>query len=670
MKRSTFLLITFLLFSCLHAQTLIIYGDNASVVEKNAINDLNTDIAKVCQNESVFICNESDFQKQTQYTKIILAGTKKSHSMLKALCDSSKLQLLMMNDNLPAETFLIEKVRLTAKPNIPVLAIIGADERGLFYGVYEFSKQVLNIDALEFWTGKTPQPQDTLHIPDIIVRVDAPVFPLRGYFDNDDDMLANWKGRKLVVEFDIWQEMINSLMRMRYNFIDIHDLLGRAEYYKRDYYINMVEYHTDLELVEQVIDYAHSKGMLVQVPMYLGWEFHHISDDHLCLSEHMDEWMKIYRYYLNKSPLGKADLFLQRPRHPYWDTAYKCPKEKQAGIETGPLMNKMFQGLYNIIIEHNPNAILFCDLWSEGRPMFNSGSFQPNRNIKMLWADHGFAEFGDWPEETPRRKYDFGIYIHAGVWKNHVLQDPYPGRIKEASLEAMQREMTSCYLVNGQDFKHFILNLEACALAAWDPVQFDPEQFYTDWTSRYFSHQASGCIIESLKLLHKAHQPVGGYRDITAMIETILKNLADKKLEKVSLPEIASATGLAELSLQTAENTLPAVPETCFLVYDDQIVFPARIYEMNLRLLEATALYNNFLVELQNHPNMPAKTELYEQYSYALRMALISIRNTLTEGSMWKKWEGWTKPEHFRLYNPMPKVEWVDEIINTWREEL
>ena len=104
----------------------------------------------------------------------------------------------------------------------------------------------------------------------------------------------------------------------------------------------MTDYKTDLELVEKIIDYAHSKAIMIQVPMYLGWEFYHITDKEVCLSENYDRWMEVYDYYLKNSPLGKADLFLQRPRHPFWDIGYNCNAEKRKGIKTGPLMTKMF----------------------------------------------------------------------------------------------------------------------------------------------------------------------------------------------------------------------------------------------------------------------------------------------------------------------------------------
>jgi hypothetical protein len=478
-----FLLITAIALS---AQTVILHGNNATSVELNSANDLKFDIQKVYPNELVRI-QSSKKSIKGKYNKIIVIGTKKSNNLINQLYTSKQSDLLQTE--LKAETFVLQTLPFNENEASKALYIIGTDDMGIYYGVYDFSSKILGIDALEYWTGKQPNAPEKFEIPEMSFREKAPKFPLRGYFDNDDDMLANWKGKKLFVELDTWKEIINSLARLRYNYIDLHDLSGRPEFWVWDYYTNMTEYHTDLDLVDKVIDYAHSKGMKVQIPMYLGWEFHHIDYDKICLTEHHDHWMEVYEYYLTKTPFAKGDIFLARPRHPIYDYAYYCEEEEKAGIKTGPLMNKMFQGLSDLIQKYRPGATFVCDLWREGQPMWENGDFAPDKNIQMLWADYYGDDFREWPED--HKGYDFGIYIHAGIWLNHVMQDPLVHQISSAVKEAVNRDMTHNIFVNGQDFKHFILNIEVCSRLAWDPENFDPDEFYKEWTSRYFGKQAS-----------------------------------------------------------------------------------------------------------------------------------------------------------------------------------
>ena len=652
---TVFLLITVI---ALNAQTVILHGNNATSVELNSANDLKADIQKVYPNELVNI-QSSKKSIKGKYNKIIVIGTKKSNNLINQLYTSKQSDLLQTE--LKSETFVLQTLPFNENEASKTLYIIGADDRGTYYGIYEFSGKILGIDALEYWTSKKPRSPAKFEIPEMSFRERAPVFPLRGYFDNDNDMLANWKGRKLIVEFDTWKEVINSLARLRYNYIDTHDLLGRPEFFMWDYYKNITEYHTDLELVDKVIDYAHSKGMMIQIPMYLGWEFHHIDYDKICLTEHHDHWMEVYEYYLTKTPFAKGDIYLARPRHPIYDYAYSCEAEKNAGIKTGPLMNKMFKGLSDLIDKYRPGAILVCDLWREGRPMWQDGEFAPDKKIMMLWADYYGGDFREWPED--QKGYDFGIYVHAGIWLNHVIQDPLVHQISAAVNEAVDRGMTNNIFVNGQDFKHFILNLEVCSRLAWDPKGFDPDAFYKEWTSRYFGKKASPLVINSLKLLNEAHTALAGYKDITtASVRTLNSIQKGEFVSSFDIRQTLKAIGLAKASLQLAITAAALVPEESQMVYDDQIVFPATIYYNNIVFLEAVTLYCEFL---QSGIEDKATNDYY---AINMKNALVKMRNTLNEGSKWKKWDGWTKCENFRVYTPPPKIEQIDKIIEKYRK--
>nr|WP_294898203.1 glycosyl hydrolase 115 family protein [uncultured Pedobacter sp.] len=625
------------------AKILITYGTSASVVEINAAHDLANDIKKVFPKESIQILNEAKSFNLIPTDYHIILGNAKSSNLIKDFLQREH------SADLKPETFILKSFL----NNKNELYIAGADDRGTYYGVYQFSEKILKIDPLAYWTGKEAPKQKNFTLSKLDYSESAPAFPLRGYFDNDNDMLANWKGKKLIVELDTWKEMINSLARLRYNYIDIHDLLGRSEFYQWDYYKAMTNYHTDLKLVNEVIDYAHSKGMLVQIPMYLGWEFHHMDEDKVCLSKNMDYWMDMYQYYLTKTPLGKGDLFLQRPRHPYFDIAYNCEEEKKADIKTGPLMTEMFNKLYAMIKQHNPKAQLFCDLWREGRPMWQSGEFQPNKNIQMLWADYGVADFRDWPKDL--QGYNFGIYIHAGVWQNQVTQNPYPALIKSASLEAVKRKMDHNYLVNGQSFKPFILNLAACAKVAWNPQTFDADEFYKDWTTTYFGKTASAKAIKSLKTTHLANQPVGGFREIMGKTVTILDQLKANKQILQATDSIKKAFILARDATKLATDAYKQVATKEKNVFDDQVLFPAKIYELNIALLMQTVLFNNSTIS--GNPVEIRKS------GKQLQKSLLRLRKTLNKGSRWKKWRDWYNCSHFRVYTPPPLPTEVDDII-------
>lgn len=628
------------------AKILIVYGEKATSVELNAAKDLKHDIESVSK-EKVVLKPYSEALNENKYRQVIYVGTKISNSFLNDYFKNASEEIF--SNELEPETFILKSIDKNSH------LIIGGDVRGTFYGVYEFSKTILDVDPNAYWIGYSNKIQDKISIPPLSYRAKAPVFPYRGYFDNDNDLLANFKGRKLIVELDLWKEMINTLMRHGYNYIDIHDLLGRPEYYLRDYYIQMTEFHTDLDLVSEVIDYAHSKGMLVQVPMYLGWEFKHLEMDEVCLTQFHEKWMEIYEYYLAETPIGKADLFLQRPRHPIYDWPYKCEEEVSAGIKAGDLMNNMFEGLYQLIQEYKPGALLFCDLWSEGRPLWESGEFAPRKEIQMLWADHGFANFNDFPADF--KGYDFGVYIHAGVWKNNVTQSPYPNLIKDGVMDAIKNNATSNILVNGQTFKDFLLNISASAACAWDPDSFDPEQFYTNWTSRYFGENISEKTVEVLKLTYEANVPIGGFRNTMKATEKLLKRMGKRNFQSEPLNEVEESIKASEKALKIVNQIRPNLAPDKKMSFVDQIAYPTEIFLLNLKLLESTILLNNSLVD-----NASEHTTV-KQKSKEMRNRLISLREKLSQGSGWEKWDNFYNPENFRIHTPPPTIEQVDRII-------
>lgn len=633
------------LFSSIKAQTLIVYGDKATAVEINASKDLAADYKQMSR-ETIEIVQYKKNINTKKYENVIYVGTTSSNSFIKALVQA-ELSVLF-KEALTPETYMLKSF------NNKTHLIIGADVRGVFYGVYEFSKRVVGTDPNAYWIGYQPQMKNNVIIPTLSYRAKPPVFKYRGYFDNDNDLLANFKGRKLIVELDLWKEIINTVARLGYNYIDIHDLLGRPEYYLREYYINLTPFHTDLKLVDEVIDYAHSKGLLVQIPMYLGWEFKHISLDETCLTTYHDKWMATYEYYLTQTPIAKADLFLQRPRHPIYDWAYKCEEETKQGIKTGDLMNKMFEGLAQLIHKYRPEGVLFCDLWSEGRPLWESGEFSPNKNIQMLWADGGHANFKEFPKDL--KGYEFGIYIHAGVWYNNVTQSPYPDKIKEAALLAVDRKMTSNFLVNGQTFKDFLLNINACGLCAWDPVAFNPETFYKEWTTKYFGKNVAPSVIKVLKLTYDANQPIGGFRNTMNTSVQILTKIAKKNYSLESLTNVETSIIPAEKAFLLAKKLLPTIAENKRTSYIDQIAYPSEIYLLNLKFLKSVILFNNALSN-QN------KTDDIKQKGEEMKQALVALRNKLTEGSGWEKWQDFYKPENFRIHTPPPTLEMMDKIV-------
>jgi len=318
-------------------------------------------------------------------------------------------------------------------------------------------------------------------------------------------------------------------------------------------------------------------------------------------------------------------------------------------------MNNMLEGLYQLIQKYKPGALLFCDLWSEGRPLWESGEFAPRKEIQILWADHGYANFNEFTDDF--KGYDFGVYIHAGVWKNNVTQSPYPNLIKEGVMDAIKNNATSNILVNGQTFKDFLLNISACAACAWDPVSFDPEQFYSSWTSRYFGEHVSEKTVEVLKLTYEDNVPIGGFRNTMKATEKLLKKMKKRNFQSESLHDVEESIIAAEKALKIVNQIRPNLAPDKKMSFVDQIAYPTEIFHLNLKLLESTILLNNCLVDNAND------LTIIKQESNKMKNSLISLLEKLSQGSGWEKWDNFYNPENFRIHTPPPTIEQVDRII-------
>jgi hypothetical protein len=304
---------------------------------------------------------------------------------------------------------------------------------------------------------------------------------------------------------------------LKYNAIDIHDHLGRAEFYRWPFYRNLrPNYSPNIDLLNRLIDYAHERGVMIQVSYYLGWAFKVISDEaSLDWVKYKQEWLDVWKYYLKETPIGKCDIFLNRPRDQRWDRKF-MGKGKNNPVS---VFNEAFPAMYSLIKEHNPNAIVIVDLYSEGRKVFQDGFRpEPKAGYIMAWPDNGFGKFEYMPKDLCG--YNFGIYMHAGFFRNHVVMDPYPEILENAMKTAFdQYKMTHYCLVNGQTVRHFILNLEVCSELCDNPTLFNAAEFYTKWSQRYFPREFSAVIVKIFQIMHQVQEENLGYIYLMSILQ-------------------------------------------------------------------------------------------------------------------------------------------------------
>ena len=494
-----------LLFSGLQACTTdmeicIVTGENAGKTELLAASHLKADLEAVL-GRTVPIRSEKEpgsFPGQ-----VLLVGTPASHSGLAKLAAE---RAIVLSEDLPGSRGGIRAGISHKGQRSAVLA--GSDVQGMQYAVYQYCQEVLGVDPFQYWTGRKPElnPKlDVFHFRDTVLA--PPEIPILCYFENDVDELANIRRPKLEYDWQNYTEMINSLVRLKYNAIHLFDMLGRPEFFLRpEYQVIRPGYDIRLSYIDSLISYAQDMGMMVQIDMALGYKIRPMAQEKAdCWKKNKPGWVETWTYYFEETPLGKADIFSLRPRNQVWDWEYKS----SCGEEKMDVFNEVYAELGAVIDRYKPEATKVLICYHDGMEMFNQG-FGPPDDWIVAWSDDGYAEFAHWPHST--RGYDFGTYMHAGFWLNHTVHDPYPERIDSIMKRMVEDYDAHTYcMVNWQQFRPFLINLEAFSKVADNTSAFDGEAFYRDWTHRYFGEEAGKHAVRSMKKLHEAQFDRVGY---------------------------------------------------------------------------------------------------------------------------------------------------------------
>ncbi|NAS12994.1 glycosyl hydrolase 115 family protein [Poritiphilus flavus] len=644
----------------------LIKGDHVDTLEENAIYDLKADLEKSIDNEVLVLSENSPTPEEGV---ILVLGTPLSNNlMMKLLADSGSS---LTGDNPGPRGGLWSKISF---PNgLKGIALAGSDPQGLQYAIYDYAREILDIDPLSYWTGKEGGKRNVDNLFAFENRVIAPPkVPILCYFENDVDELANYRGKPLEYDWESYAAMIDALVRLRYNAIQLFDMLGRPEFYKRPEYQNRYpNYQLDVEYLDRMIDYAHSKGMKVQVDFALGYQLHPMEEEMAnCWKLYKENWIDAWRYYFEETPLAKTDIFILRPRHQIWDWEYKssCGEDK---IE---VFNEVFEVFDGLVDSYKPNATKALICYSDAMEMYNNG-FRPPKDWIVAWSDDGFGGFEHLPNSTDG--YQFGTYMHAGFWLNHTVHDPYPEKVASRMKQMFGDYGATAYcMVNGQTFRPFMLNLEAYSQVCQNPETFHGDTFYKTWTERYFNESVAADARKSMQFLHKAQQGGHiGYVQHLWEIREAIAYLSNKSIERPGKSPVP-------YSYARVENDFDHV--LMVKTYLDSAMVEAK-KGMSKDMGEEKVFYNSYIklpvqiyddliaFELKLH-KMAKLKKMYEETGNTVKIeeafaVLADARNDLRiiyenrlKGDGIPKWEGWYHPRNRRPNNGFPTVAMMDAI--------
>ena len=655
----SFLLFSCCLFSCQHNKKLqIVIAKNATKTEKITAEDLKADLSKITD-LNITVVSEKEASKEG--IKIVL-GTSSSNQLMAEMLTKANITL---TPNKPGA-----RGGIWQKIDKQTIILAGSDIQGMQYAVYDYAKLVLGIDPLHYWTG---HPTKKIAAEKLFQfdnkSIPPPLVPLLVYFENDVDELANLKKPLLEYDWASYTEMIDALVRMRYNGIQFFDMLGRPEFFLRPTYQKIrPDYDIDLSYIEKMMDYVHDKGMKIQIDMSMGYKIKSLESKYAdCWKDNKDKWFDVWNYYLKESPIGKADIFSLRPRNQVWDWEYKstCGEDKIA------VFNEVSKNLDSIITLHNPKADKVIICYSDGMKMFNEG-FAPPKDWIVAWSDDGYAGFKQYPEST--KGYPFGTYMHAGYWKNHTVSHPYPEQIDTIMKKMFKEYQATAYCqVNGQQFRPFVFNLEAFSEVCNHPESYSGKDFYQQWANRYFAKENRATAIEIMQLWDKASFGKAGYvQNLWEIREAIsyLSKLPIERPGKTPTPYAASRVEndlanlqkrlpMLEMALTKAKALLPKTSNSYF--FHDQVYLPIQLY-VDLLTFE-NKLHQLYAINRKHetNPSDSLKTEALALLKTTRAELEVIYKNSI-KGDKNPRWKGWYHPTQRRPNNGFPTIEMMDAI--------
>jgi hypothetical protein len=626
---------------------VLVQGDAASEVEKATIQDLQEDLQKVTGGEVMLWAASAALPDKGT---IFLLGTPESNAKIPEA------------GTLPGSRGGIWD-KVTAADGRRMIMLAGSDVQGFQYAVYDYAKDVLGVDPFAYWTGKEPVKNPALDLFAFEPRsIAPPEIPILCYFENDVDELASYRGKLLEYDWESYTEMIDSLVRCRYNAIQLFDMLGRKEFFRREEYLKLCpDYDVDLKFVEKMIDYAHLKGMQVQIDMSLGYKFFQLKDEEsTCWKHNKDKWIDAWRYYFEETPIGRCDIFSLRPRNQVWDWEFKS----SCGEDKTEVFNEVYAVFGALVDEYAPGATKVAICYHDGMEIFNE-DFNPPKDFIVAWCDDGWVGFDYLPKST--KGYDFGTYMHAGFWRNHTVPDPCPELIDQVMSDFISKYDANKYMqVNGQTFRLFTLNLEAFSKVAQSPAACDGEAFYQEWATRYFGAAAAGHVVSAFKKLHEVQLGEDGYVEVLHNVKVLQNHLKElppllssKKYPDGYRSDLDQRIAILDAAWSEVEKGRSLAVQAD--VYHDQVELPVKLLRQLLKYqkqLQETAR----LAELYRTGGTPVqKAAVLKAFEQTHRLLDEHIA-TRRAGDQNPRWKRWYDPAIRRPNNGFPTMTDLKEI--------
>ncbi|MFG0248236.1 MAG: glycosyl hydrolase 115 family protein [Phycisphaeraceae bacterium JB051] len=521
-----------------------------------------------------------------------------------------------------------------------------ADNLGAVYGIYHISEHMLGFDPLWFWKQILPAKRDELVVEQTSFTSTAALYTYRGWFLNDEDLLALWHlgGGQRELDYAhyqyvtspyVIQRVCEALLRLNGNLIipaSFINVMNPAE--------------------AKLVSHAAEHGLYVSQ--------HHIEPLGVSAFSFETYWQKrgeqhVFEYAKNPAPMLQAwkdyaqkwyelagdqviwQLGLRgRGDRPIWDYD-KTITQEQAGQFISNAMEDQWQIISQIDSRPTPPAT--TTLWHEGAELMAKGQLNIPDPVTVIFSDKGQTQcmqedFHNLARD-PNRTY--GAYYHAGFWihGSHLVQGTSLSKMQREVFTMIDKGDTHYAILNTANIREQVMPIQAFAQLLRRGKGWQLESFNQDWCpgelrplyERYFA---------ALIPLPEERSIQDGY--LWAITKDIAAYLAGQKQRPVTQGHWAysDAIELPHRMLQSAvqlESIVNEFPPLTQLTADERRFFEDNLREQARMLGTMYRIAAGMLVAMDDHSAVSSVIPLVEKLLYD--------RQRLAQGP----WENWYRGE-------------------------
>lgn len=491
---------------------------------KRVVGDLQADVNRVTGRKPTI-----SQEKSLPSGPVVLVGT---------LEHSTEIQKLIANGTITSaevnairdkwEAYLIKVV------NENMMVIVGSDNRGAIYGVYEISEQ-MGVSPWYYFADVPIQTKTNVYIPSGTSITDKPDVQYRGIFINDEEKLSRWVTNKFNPEnggsgtmgaeiyakiFElilrlkgnyIWAAMhVNSFNNIQENIDTLHeygvvlgsshcDMLLRTNVHEWDSWKKSYASSHGLDAGKIVYDYTVNPDIVLQY-----WREN--------VQRHKDtdaQWTLGMRGAHDEA-FNTANINDSK-----WDKYGTNEEDRKAGV-LSEIITAQVKTLEEVLGKDKAEKAFKAFIpYKEVLPLYNNAKFSLPDDVTVIWCDDNHGMVRRTPTDAERnRKGGSGLYYHVSYWapadQSYLWMSSLP-------LSVMGEELNKCWesgiqrswILNVGDIKPEEGEMDYFIRCGWDIDKYtnDSVGFSTEWMKRNFGDKMSdGTAKEVADILNTFYQ--------------------------------------------------------------------------------------------------------------------------------------------------------------------